>query len=579
MQTVQKTQQNQACYPALSREQLISLVGEQCAENDRINVEYNGIKIEYNGIKIQLANQSERLNIVEKRVADQQKVISKRDKQIQLLEELLRLRKIQKFTASSEKLAFQVSLFDEAELESLISDLTDQLPEDMVEQSTDNEQPAKRTRKRGFSANLERLRIELNLSEAEKAGAQNTFFTKVKEELEYIPASLKVLEYWQEKAVFAQADGSEKILAAKRQSHPLGKCFATTSLLTQIIIAKYADGLPLYRQESILKRYGGELSRTNMANWIIRLEDVFKPMIHLIQEEQNNGDYLQADETRLQVLKETGKQAQSHKWMWVIRGGPPDKPAVLFHYDPSRAGAVPERLLVGFSGVLQADGYSGYGKVCKTNPDIIRIGCWDHARRKFVEASKAADVRHAKGKVTKADVALGKIRKLYALEKKIKDSDHQKKYEARQKVAVPILEDLKVWLEKNIDRLPKGGLTHKAIQYTLNQWVYLVGYCEHGRLNISNVLAENAIRPFAVGRKAWLFSDTPPGAHASASCFSLIETAKANHLEPYSYIKYILDHIGDADTLEKIEALLPWNVPMAQFSKKVNAFDGSNRSI
>jgi transposase len=551
MQTARKTQQNQCSYDSFSKAQLVSL----------------------------LAEKSKHLDAIEKRVDEQKRVIVKRDQQIQLLEELLRLRKIQKFTASSEKLAFQVSLFDEVELESLISDLTDQLPEDITEELTDDEKSRKRTRKRGFSANLERLRIELSLSEAEKAGAQSTFFTKVKEELEYVPASLKVLEYWQEKAVFAQADSSDTILAAKRPTHPLGKCFATTSLLAQIITAKFADGLPLYRQEGILRRYGGELSRTNMANWIIRLDDVFKPLINLAREEQNNGGYLQADETRMQVLKETGKKAQSDKWMWVIRGGPPNKPAVLFHYDPSRAGSVPVRLLDGFSGVLQADGYSGYGKVCKDNPDIIRIGCWDHARRKFVEASKAADVKHAKGKVAKADVALGQIRKLYALEKKIKDMDHAKKYKARQKIVIPILDDLKIWLEKNISRLPKGGLTHKAIQYTLNQWEYLVGYCEDGRLNISNALAENAIRPFAVGRKAWLFADTPQGAHASATCFSLIETAKANHLEPYSYIKYILDHIGDADTLEKIEALLPWNVPMEKFSKKVNAFDGVNRPI
>jgi transposase len=210
---------------------------------------------------------------------------------------------------------------------------------------------------------------------------------------------------------------------------------------------------------------------------------------------------------------------------------------------------------------------------------ITRIGCWDHARRKFVEASKAADVKHAKGKVAKADVALGKIRKLYALEKKIKEIAHGNKRHARQEIATPILKELKVWLEKNIDKLPKGGLTHKAIQYTLNQWDCLVGYCEDGRLNISNALVENAIRPFAVGRKAWLFADTPRGAHASAACFSLIETAKANDLEPYSYIQYIHDHIGAADTLEKVEALLPWNVPMEQLSKKVYAFDGVNRPI
>jgi hypothetical protein len=365
-------------------------------------------------------------------------------------------------------------------------------------------------------------------------------------------------------------------MAAKRSVHPLGKCSATIGLLVQIIIAKYADGLPLYRQEAILKRYGAEISRSNMANWIIGLDDVFKPLMNLIREQQNSSQYLQADETRIRVLKETGKSAQSQKWMWVIRGWPPDKPAAMFHYDPSRAGKVPVRLLDDFNGVLQADGYSGYAPVCKTN-NITHIVCWDHARRKFVEASKAAQVTKAKGPPAKADVALSKIRKLYTLESKNADQTPEQKYRARQGIAMPVLDDLKAWLEKNISRILKEGLTHKAMQYTHNQWDSLVGYCEDGQLNISNALAENAIRPFAIGRKAWLFSDTPQGAHAT--CYSLIETAKANQLEPYGYIKYLLDHIGEADTLEKLEALLPWNVPMAIFSKKVNAFDVVNRRI
>ncbi|MCG8432300.1 MAG: IS66 family transposase, partial [Candidatus Omnitrophica bacterium] len=350
-----------------------------------------------------------------------------------------------------------------------------------------------------------------------------------------------VLEYWQEKAVFAQENGADKVVAAARPTHPLGKCFASTSLLAHIITAKYADGLPLYRQEGILKRYGGGVSRSCMANWIVRLEGVFNPLLNLVREEQNGSDYLQADETRMHVLKEPGKSAQSDKWMWVIRGGPPDKPSVLFDYDPSRAGSVPVRLLDGFSGVLQADGYSGYGQVCTQN-GITRIGCMDHARRKFadaVKASKPAKQKARKGQPTKADVVLGKIRKLYRIESELKDCSDEQRYTARQKLAVPILNDLKVWLEKNIAKVQKDGHTHKAVQYMLNQWEYLIGYCNDGKLQISNALAENAIRPFATGRRAWLFADTPQGARASAACYSLIETAKANGLEPYAYIKYL----------------------------------------
>ena len=192
-------------------------------------------------------------------------------------------------------------------------------------------------------------------------GASKTFFTKVKEELQFIPAQLKVLEYWQEKAVFEQ-DGEERILAATRPVHPLGKCTATTSLLAHIITSKYADGLPLYRLERMLKRLGHEISRTSMAHWVIRLDDVFKPLINLMREVQNGSDYLQADESRMYVLKEDGKTAQSDKWMWVTRGGPPGQPSVLFEYDPSRAGNMPVRLLDDFKGILQADGGQHYSQ-------------------------------------------------------------------------------------------------------------------------------------------------------------------------------------------------------------------------
>ena len=534
MRSTRKKQQKQGGYEGLDASQLLAAL----AEKDRL-----------------LEQKDELLQVHQKHLDDNADVILAQGKRISLLEEYLRLATVQKFGASSEKLAFQSDLFDEAEIEVALSELEEELPEE------DRVRPRKKKRKRGFSDKLQRVQIHLALTDEEKEGAAKTFFTKVKEELEFIPAQVKVLEYWQEKAVFNN-NGEDVIVAAQRPTHPLGKCFASTALLAYIIASKYADGLPLYRLEGMLKRYGGDITRSNMANWIVRLQDVFQPLINLIREVQLEGNYLQADETRMQVLKETGKTAQSDKWMWVIRGGPPDKQSVLFEYDPSRAGAVAERLLDGFGGVLQADGYSGYSKVCQA-VGITRIGCFDHARRKFVEASRAAQTKGTKkkaGQPAKADVALSKIRKLYAIEKSIRDLDYDKKKQARQALSVPVLDDLKQWLEKNISRVPRDSLTHKAITYTLNQWEYLIGYCEDGQLHISNALAENAIRPFAVGRRAWLFADTPHGARASATCYSLVESAKANNLEPYAYLQHVLAHIAAADTVEKLEALLPWNV-------------------
>lgn len=487
-----------------------------------------------------------------------EQTIQQREQYIELPEELLRHKKIQQFAASSEKSAHQIHLFDESELETQIESLRDQLPDDL-EEADEPARTERKTREVGFAANLVRERIELTLSDEEKAGAVKTFFTKVKEELEFIPAQLKVLEYWQEKAVFND-EGEERIVAAQRPVHPLGKCQATTSLLTYLITSKYADGLPLYRQEKILKRLGHEISRTNMANWIIQLEPVFRPLMNLMREVQNSSDYLQADETRIQVLKEDGKAAQSDKWMWVTRGGPPDQSSVLFESDPSRSGSVAVRLLDDFKGVLQADGYAGYGQICREN-GITRIGCWDHARRKFMEAIKAAKPqgKGRRAKTSKADIALSHINKLYTIEREIKDLSHIERLRVRQELSLTRLEAFKSWLDGNLTKVMKGSLTRKAMEYTLNQLESLIGYCERGDLQISNVLAENAIRPFAIGRKAWLFADTSQGARASATCYSLIETAKTNNIEPSRYIQHVLTHIAKADTLEKLEALLPWN--------------------
>ena len=503
--------------------------------------------------------QNQLLQAHQKHLTDKEQLIGEQQQYIALIEEQLRLSIIRKFAASSEKLSYQADLFDEVELEVALSELNEQLPDDDKTTPEQNKQAKKR--QRGFSDKLPRVQIHLTLSDEEKKGAISTFFSKVKEELEFIPAKVNVIEYWQEKAVFKQA-GENKLVAAQRPVHPLGKCFASPSLLAYIITSKYADGLPLYRLSGMFKRYGANVSRTNMANWVIRLDDVFKPLINLMKEEQLNSHYLQADETRIQVLKETGKVATSDKWMWVIRGGPPDKPVVLFDYDASRAGSVAERLLEGYEGVLQADGYSGYSVVCRRN-NITRIGCWDHSRRKFVEAIKAAKsdkTKQRKGQLGKADVALSKIRKLYAVEKKIQDQSADEKKQMRETHSLPILEDLKSWLMKNHPRVLKGSLTEKAISYTLNQWEYLIGYCNDGHLNISNALAENAIRPFAVGRRAWLFADTAHGARASATCYSLVESAKANEVEPDVYLLHVINNIATADTVEKLEALLPWNV-------------------
>jgi len=346
----------------------------------------------------------------------------------------------------------------------------------------------------------------------------------VKEELDIQPAKAQVIEYLQEKAVFVTPSASDemperRIVAAQAPLHPLKKCIASIGLLCHIILAKYNDGLSLYSLEKAFDRYGGSLTRTAMATWVIRLAGELQPLINLAREHQLGYDYIQIDETRVQVLKEKGKSPHSDKWMWVSKGGPPDKPVVLFDYDPSRGSAVPLRLLEGFSGYVQCDGLASYNAV-SASEQVTRVGCFDHARRKFNDAVKVQR-KGKKVKASMADIGLSKINALYRLERKIKHLSVHEKYQQRQKIALPLLHDLKTWLDAKVETTVKSELTYKAIAYALKQWPTLIAYCEDGRLHISNAGAENAIRPFAVGRRRWLFCDTPAGAKASGVHYSI----------------------------------------------------------
>jgi len=480
-------------------------------------------------------------------------VIEQQSVRIKILEEYLRLSRQKQFGNSSEKHPGQEEIFNEAEL---IDCATENVEEIEAGDEVEEKNAKKKPGRKGFSANIPREQIYIDLSDEEKVGAIDTFYSKVKEELDIEPAKVRILEYMQEKAVFI-VEEQRKIKAAECPKHPLGKTMASIGLLAYLIVSKYMDGLPLYRLEGILKRYGGDVTRTSMANWIIRLATQCQPLIHVMREHQQTGSLIQMDETRIQVLKEKGYKATGNKYMWVTLGGPPKEPIVIFDYDPSRGHEVPLRLLDGYKGYLQSDGYSGYD-AASAPLKLDQVGCWDHCRRKFKDAQSAQSVKQ-KGQ-SKADIALIKIGKLYAIERKIKDLSPARKYQQRQKKSLPVLEDLKVWMDKNMGKAPSDSLISVALVYMKNQWPKLTRYCEDGKIPISNILAENAIRPFVIGRKNWLFADTPKGAHASGIFYSLIETAKANEIEPYSYLRTIFKELPYADTIEKIEALLPWRV-------------------
>lgn len=494
-------------------------------------------------------------------VEDKTRLIANQQARIAVLEEQLRLARHQRFGASSETNVLQGDLALEGEV--LLGD-GDSDP-DAAETDPAIETPApKRKRgggtKKGLSPDLPRVERRHLLSDAEREGAIETFFVKVKEELDIVPARVQVIEHWQEKAVYRDEDGERALRAAARAAHPIGKGIASSNLLAWIAVSKFADGLPLYAIETILARYGGQITRTTLASWMIALHVNLAPLLGRLEREMLRGDYLQGDETRLKVLKEPGTEPTATKWLWVMRGGPPGRTVVRFAYDKSRGGAVAERLLEHFEGrYFQSDGYAGYDRPCRAK-GVVHLGCFDHARRKVVEAIRAQP-KPADGRPSKAMVMLSKIDALYRLERQdFAELDDEQRFEARQRHAVPKLAALKTWLTINAPKVAKGSLTRRAMDYTLNQWEKLERYCEHGQLRISNVLAENAIRPLAVGRKRWLFADTPEGARAVATYFTLIESAKANGVEPLTYLQHVFANIAAAHTDEALDALLPWNV-------------------
>ncbi len=374
------------------------------------------------------------------------------------------------------------------------------------------------------------------------------------EQLDIIPAQVQVLRHI--KTIYGCPQCEGQIKTAPMPPQLLPKTMASPGTLAHIVTAKYVDSLPLYRQEKQLGRSGIDLPRSTMAQWMIKAGMAIQPMINLLNDLLLAGHYIGMDETTIQVLKELNRKAQSKSYLWVRRGGPPKHPIVLYDYDPSRSQAVPVRLLEGFAGYLQTDGYEGYGKVC-ASPSITRLGCMAHARRKFDEALKSQlkpDPDSLPG------IALRKIRALYRIERAPAELTSDARRDKRQQEAVPLLNDLRHWLDTHLPLVPKQSALGKALNYMHKQWPGLIVYVEHGDLRIDNNLVENAIRPFVVGRKNYLFCDSVAGANATANLYSLIETAKANNIEPYRYLRHVFTELPKATCLEEIEALLPHNM-------------------
>ncbi len=477
--------------------------------------------------------------------------------QVLTLTEQLNLALARRYAASSEKLSpDQICLFDEAELDG------EAVPDTDVD--ADDEEimvAAHKRKKRGrkpIPAHLPRIDVIHELPESmRRCDHDGRLLTEIdeviSEQLDIIPAKIQVIRHIRKKYA---CDCGQCIKTAPLPAQPIPKSMASPGLLAHITVSKYQDALPLYRQETILQRIGVVLPRATLANWMIKAGHLVQPLINLLQDRLLSYDILQMDETTVQVLKQSGRRAQSKSYLWLQRGGPPEHPEVLYHYDPGRGAGVATRLLDGFKGYLQTDAYDGYNAVVATN-ELIHVGCMAHARRRFSDAVKAQGKNKRRGK---AHRGLTLMQKLYRVEKQARNLTPEKRHAHRDRHARPILDEMRTWLDQAVGQVPPTSATGKALHYLNNEWPRLIRYLDDGRLEIDNNAAENAIRPFVIGRKNWLFSDSVRGVKASANLYSLIETAKANGLEPYTYLRYLFTELPNAESVAAIEALLPGNL-------------------
>ena len=471
-----------------------------------------------------------------------------KQKYADLIEEI-RLAKQQRFSPSSEKNILQPDLFDEAGVE-LLSEVLEQLADEvMVASHTRKQHPVRRS----LPTYLPREQIIHDITAEEKICYCGENLVRIGEEiseqLKYIPAKLSVTQHVRPKYACKPCQENVKIASMPTLLFP--KSIATPELVAHTIISKYCDRIPLYRQESIWGRMEIDMPRSSLCGWVLKAAELSDPLVKLLQLNIIADNYVQADETSVQVLDEIGRDNTTKSYMWCYRGGG-DKPSIVYEYQETRGGYHPQLFLKGFKGYLQSDAYSGYNWADKNN-DIISVGCHAHARRPFAEL-----VKLAKTTGLAAD-AIKFYRKLYAIEKTAREHNlsAEARYNLRQEKSKPILDAFNKWLNHHLMKTSEQVKIGKAIRYCLNHWADLINYLKDGRIEIDNNFIENAIRPFALGRKNWLFMGSPAGAKAGATFYSLIETCKANNIEPYKYLCVMLNRIRGCVTDDDYRKLLP----------------------
>ena len=407
--------------------------------------------------------------------------------------------------------------------------------------------------------------VHYRLSDAERScptcfGLMHLIGYEIRSELKFVPAHMVHVKHIREIGGCRPCDHNEistPIITAPMPKPAFPKSIASASLVAYIIMRKYVEGLPLYRQEQQFRRAGTALSRQNLANWVIAgadwLEHIYRAM-HAILLKQ---DIAHADETEVQVLREPGRAAQTKSYMWLYASARYSHPIRLYDYQCTRSGAHPLALLFGFSGYLHVDGYAVYQKL----PGVRLAGCWAHARRKFADVIKVLPPEAQKGCATPAHIGRKYCNDLFDIERSMVDATPEERHAARQVRSRKVIDEYRVWLDKMVLETTSQSKLGEAVRYSINQWDNLIRFMEDGRLEIDNNRAERAIKPFVMGRKNWMFANTPKGAKASAIAYSLVETAKENGLDPQAYLLHLFEQLPNINLKDgaAVEALLPWS--------------------
>lgn len=516
----------------------------------------------------QLQSKEEKLLSQEKEIKSQKDEINKLKDELIILKDLILNKNRKIFGQSSEKVdSNQLSIFNEAEKES-----DPKKEEPTIEEITYTRKKAdNRKTKSDNLANLDRIVIEHKLEKEEQKCPKCEedlveIGTKTKEILKYEPAKLYIEEhvtysYACKNEECEEKEGKTTIVSTEAPKTFLNKSIISNELASHVIYLKYQQAMPLYRQENYFQMMNVNLSRQTLSNTVINSATEFEIVYDLMKEELIKTDYIQADETTVQVINEQGKDAKSKKYMWLYKTGEMTSPIIIYDYQKTRSSSCPRDFLEGFSGYLQTDGYTGYNKV----ENINRLYCLAHIRRKYYEIVSKID-KEALDK-SKAIIGFNYCEQLYAIEKELRQNNkdeedyYEKRYKIRLEKSAPIIEKFMDYVEKEIpETLPRSPLG-KALIYTQKTLPSFRTFLEDGRLEIDNNGAERSIKPFVIGRKNWQFSNTKKGARSSAILYSIIETAKANGLLVEKYLVYLMNAIAIIQILSKDKLLeyMPWS--------------------